>query len=150
MDFITSFAVLLVTVSLCTAIHYEVIRLFDARFRKREGMLRKHVPLVVGAVILAHLAEIILFALAFWVSAHVLNLGSFSGGKPSQPNEYFALAAESYTSFGYGDIIPSGWLRFIVSVTPLTGLLLLAWSGAFLYGVIHRQQVDGGRSSEDS
>jgi hypothetical protein len=37
---------------------------------------------------------------------------------------------------GYGDIVPLGALRLVACVESLNGLLLLAWSGAFLYGVL--------------
>lgn len=142
MQFFLSLMVILVAISACTAVHYEVIRHFDAAFRVRQGLLRKHVPVVVAVIVLAHLLEIGIFALAFWFSSFVLHLGSFVGSGPSRPEEYFALAAESYTSFGYGDIVPEGWLRFVVSVAPLIGLLLLAWSGAFLYAIIHKRALD--------
>lgn len=92
-----------------------------------------------------HLAEIALYAVSFWFISTKLNAGSFTGGQPSNPTDFFALAAESYTSFGYGDIVPSGLLRFIVSLSPINGLLLLAWSGAFLYGVVH-QRIGTGES----
>lgn len=35
----------------------------------------------------------------------------------------------------------AGWLRPIVSVSPINGLMLLAWSGAFLYAPIRQRQT---------
>ena len=139
-----SIAIALATVALCTTIHYETVGLLDRRLRARSGSLRRHVPAVVVCVIAVHLLEVLLFAFAFWLVATRLDAGAFASATPSSPRDFVALAAESYTSFGYGDIVPSGWLRFVVSLAPINGLLLIAWSGAFLYGAVHQRPADSG------
>lgn len=130
----------LVAVAACTTLHYEMIGFLDTRLRARGGTMRRHLPGVILAVIAAHLVEIAIYAAAFWLVSTKLDAGAFVGGAPTDIADYLALAAESYTSFGYGDIVPDGWLRFVVSLSPINGLLLLAWSGAFLYGAVHQRQ----------
>ena len=46
-----------------------------------------------------------------------------------------ARSAETYSSLGYGDIYPLGDIRLLASITPLIGILLLGWSGAFLFSL---------------
>lgn len=130
----------LMAVAMSTALHYEVIGFLDIRLKTRTGSMRRHLPMVILAVSAAHLAEIAIYAAAFWLVSTKLEAGAFVGGAPTDIADYLALAAESYTSFGYGDIVPDGWLRFVVSLSPINGLLLLAWSGAFLYGAVHQRQ----------
>ena len=52
--------------------------------------------------------------------------------------DYFYYAAETYSSLGYGDIFPKGEIRLIASIGPLNGILLLAWSGSFLFALVQR------------
>ena len=139
MDVFFAVVIALMTVMACTLIHYEVIRVLDQRLRDRGGLLRRHVISVVVVIMVAHLVEIALYAAAFWFISTKLDAGAFTGHKPTNSVDFFALAAESYTSFGYGDIVPTGWLRFAVSLSPINGLLLLAWSGAFLYAAVHQR-----------
>lgn len=131
----------LAAVALCTTLHYEAIRSLDLRLRKNADHIRRHIPSVILAIMALHLLEIAIYAFAFWVVLAKLGVGGFTGGAPATPAEFYALAAESYTSFGYGDIVPTGWLRFVVSLSPINGLLLIAWSGAFLYGAVHQRQA---------
>lgn len=142
MNAAASLAIALVTVALCTAIHYETVRILDHRLRARSGSLRRHVPVVVVLIVSVHLVEVLLYAVAFWLVSTWLDAGAFAGGTPSSPKDFFALAAESYTSFGYGDIVPSGWLRLVVSLAPINGLLLIAWSGAFLFSAVHQRPAE--------
>lgn len=54
----------------------------------------------------------------------------------ADPLDYFYFSIVSYTSLGHGDVFPSGHLRFITGVEALNGLLLIAWSGSFIYIVM--------------
>ena len=141
MTALAAFVIALIAVSACTGLHYEVISRLDLALAARTGSTRRHLPLIITAVMAAHLIEIAIYAAAFWLVSAKLEVGSFAGGDPVGAAQFFALAAESYTSFGYGDIVPTGWLRFIVSLAPINGLLLLAWSGAFLYGAVQQRAV---------
>jgi hypothetical protein len=44
---------------------------------------------------------------------------------------YFSLT--SYTSLGFGDIAPTGWIRFLAGMEALTGLVLIAWTASFMF-----------------
>lgn len=38
-----------------------------------------------------------------------------------------------YTTVGYGDLLPSGPIRFVAAMEALLGLMLIAWSASFTY-----------------
>jgi hypothetical protein len=124
-----------------TALHYETISYLDGRLRKHYESMRRSIPMAVAAMVCAHLVEIGIYALVFAVGAGPLGLGHFVGPRMGI-TEYFYFAAEAYTSFGYGDIVPTSGLRVIASMTPLNGLLLLAWSGSFLYAAVHQRRLE--------
>ena len=113
--------------------HYRVMRWLS------DGMARIAMTpgvriLVIGFVILAaHLVEIGLYAGAYALGDGVLAFGGFGGRVVAEPLDYLYFSIVSYTSLGLGDVFPSGLLRFITGVEALNGLLLIAWSGSFIY-----------------
>lgn len=128
---------------LTTSLHYEALlsvrRLFGARAASRHGPAG-----VLVALVAVHLVEIALYAGAYALGAYHLGLGVLRGPSGRAALDLFYFAAETYSTLGYGDIVPLGALRVLASVESLNGALLLAWSGAFLFGVI-----DGSRRDAD-
>ena len=49
---------------------------------------------------------------------------------------YFSLT--TYTSLGYGDIVPLGPSRLLAGVEALVGLVLIAWTASFTYFEMRR------------
>jgi hypothetical protein len=43
------------------------------------------------------------------------------------------LSFTTFTSLGYGDVVPVGDMRILATVEVLTGLLTIAWSASFIY-----------------
>jgi hypothetical protein len=82
---------------------------------------------VVCIILVAHLFEMGVWGLAFHL------LGMF----PDLPTAYY-FAIETYTTLGFGDVVPprewraaSGWLA-------ATGLLMFGWSTAIFANIIRR------------
>lgn len=118
----------------CTLLHYEGIRRLDAYARARRAYPTLYA--VITALIALHLAEIGVFAVLLALADGPLALGGFTGVGRMDPMDDFYFAAEAYASLGYGDIAPTGELRLLAAIAPLAGLLLLAWSGAFLFSLV--------------
>ncbi len=94
--------------------------------------------LLMLGVFAAHVVEIFIYALGFYVAINVFELGSLEGVRASGVLGHFYASAVFYTSLGFGDVLPNGHLRFIVSIEALNGLLLIAWSAAFIFAVMGR------------
>jgi len=92
--------------------------------------------LLMLGVFAVHILEILLYALGFYVAINFLGLGSLEGARGTGALGYFYASAVFYTSLGFGDVLPNGHLRFIVGVEALNGLLLIAWSAAFIFAVM--------------
>lgn len=131
MPILTATTLAIAVLALTTALHYEGLKIL-ARPRGRPRS-RPSPVLVLAALVALHLAEIGIYAMAFAASVEVLGLGSFHGMVQASGLDYFYFASQTYSTLGYGDVVPTGALRTIASVEPLNGLLLLAWSGAFLF-----------------
>jgi hypothetical protein len=72
------------------------------------------------------------------VGANLFGLGGLRGTSGNAALDFFYFAAETYSTLGYGDLVPVGALRVVAGVEALNGLMLLSWSGAFLFGVLDR------------
>ena len=114
------------------------------RFASGTHHARVLVPGVVIFVITAHLIEIAGYALIYWIADVPLDIGSFTGERPT-PLDLFYFAAETYSSLGLDDLMPHGALRLIVAIGSINGILLLAWSGAFLFAFAERMQASRNR-----
>ena len=44
-----------------------------------------------------------------------------------------AFSFTTFTTLGFGDIVPHGDLRFLTGIESLTGLVLITWTASFLY-----------------
>ncbi|HEY3696851.1 ion channel [Phenylobacterium sp.] len=117
-----------------TILHYEAIHRLDIFARHRRAY-----PALLGVIaglIGLHMTEIGLYAGLFALADGPLALGDFRGARLMGTLDYVYFAAEAYASLGYGDVYPTGEMRLIGSVAPLNGILLLAWSGSFLFSLV--------------
>ena len=131
---VTAAALSLLMLAMTSALHHHALHsLAEATGGKR--LSRLGVVAFLVALVAVHLLQIGLYAGAYALGAQLLSLGRL-GGPSGNALDYFYFAAETYSTLGYGDIVPVGALRLIASVESLNGLLLLAWSGSFLFGVM--------------
>ena len=81
--------------------------------------------------VLAHLVEIVVWALFYW-------------WQDVQPNLELAayFSAVTYATIGYGDVIPPPTWRLLASTEGLIGILMCAWSGGLIFAVVARLHQD--------
>lgn len=127
----TMLAVSLVVVTFL--FHYAVLRWLSGGMARVAMTARVRILVIVLMALAAHLVEVGLYAGAYALGDGVLALGSFGGLAVAEPLDYLYFSIVSYTSLGLGDVFPSDHLRFITGVEALNGLLLIAWSGSFIY-----------------
>ncbi len=137
-----SVALALLMLAFTTALHYEGLKLLAGA--GRSPLSRPGPVFAITVLVALHLAEIGLYAGAYALGIQVLQLGALHGVAAASSLDYFYFAAETYSTLGYGDVVPTGALRLVVSVEALNGLLLLAWSGAFLFRLL--DEPDRGRA----
>jgi hypothetical protein len=122
-----------VLVFLTTLIHYEVLRVLSSVLPRMRIPARSHLLVVVLVAFLAHIAEIALYAAAYYFLRDKLGLGTFSTQFADEFSNYLYFSTETYSSLGFGDIVPTGALRIVTGVEALNGLLLIAWTASFTY-----------------
>jgi hypothetical protein len=116
-----------------TLLHYEFLRGLSVILQKIGVSGRVRVLMGILGTFVAHILEIILYGAAYYFLRDKLGLGSFTGQFIDSFPTFVYFSAETYTSVGFGDIIPTGPLRFVCGIEALNGLLLIGWSASFTY-----------------
>lgn len=101
----------------------------------------------VMAVVTAIMAAAHLVQVALWAAALRLC------GQASDPETALYLAAQSYTSLGYGDVPMAGRWRLLGPLAAVNGLLFFGLSTAVLFAILsqlvaHRLRAEAGYRGE--
>ena len=143
-NFLFVIALGLVLVLGSSFLHYEVLRKVSAALPNLRMIPRR--MRVLGAILGglgSHLAQVSLFAIAYFLTARVYG-GSLAGGIETRTFfDYVYFSIETYTSLGLGDIYPIGSLRLLVGVESITGLLMIGWTTSFTYLEMRRHWDTG-------
>lgn len=99
-------------------------------------------PAVLILVIAAHVLEIAMYKGLFVLGRGPLALGGFAGNLHWLTGIFY-YTVETYSSLGAGDVVPFAELGLIASAASLNGILVLAWSGAFLFAVTEHVERQG-------
>ena len=124
----TSIAIILVV-----AIHYEVLTHLSEKHFTRKWPSRLLLPMGVLIVIFTHIVEIWVFAFAYILIFLFGGVGDIIGEFDYRTLDYVYFSFVNYTSLGYGDLVPTGYIRFIAGTESLVGLVMIAWSASFTY-----------------
>jgi len=121
------------TVALAVLLHYEGLRLISASLNRLTSVRRRKVLFGVYAVVLLHVAEIWLFGTSLWALLQIPEAGGLTGTASANLFEVVYLSANTFTTVGFGDVVPVGAVRFLCGTEALTGFILITWSASFLY-----------------
>jgi hypothetical protein len=117
-------------------IHYEVLFQLSKRLSLTKRITPSYKVLIcVFTIFLAHVVEIWLFGLGYYFSSQLDGIGNLFGKTANHGIilDYVYLSFVTYTTLGYGDLVASGYLRYLTGVEALVGLILITWSASFLF-----------------
>jgi hypothetical protein len=114
-------------------IHYEFLYRFTVLMPKLNVRHRFRIVIGIFAALCAHAVEIWVFALAYYGMHHRPGWGHFEGNFNGTLLDCVYFSFTSFTTLGFGDIVPIGDLRYLTGLEALTGLVLITWSASFLY-----------------
>jgi hypothetical protein len=105
------------------------------KFSGRLGDLNaRHILSVLITVVIVlsvlHIIEIVVWAAAYLSVLPAGELRSF------EEAVYFSFV--TFTTLGYGDITLSEGLRVMSGIEALNGILLVGWTSAMLFAIVHR------------
>ncbi len=115
----------------CVGVHYEGLSLATAVIRRATSAHRMRVVIGIVAGLVAHVIEVYVFA-AGWYAIERAGVAQLTIENPDFTDiSYFSFV--TYTSLGYGDIVPIGDARLLAGLEALVGLVLIAWTASFTY-----------------
>jgi len=120
-------------VALTVVIHYEMLRLLWVYIPRLKIKHRVRVIIGVFGTICAHIIEVWVFGLAFYLMISYGDFGTLQGSFDGSLTDAVYFSFTNYTTLGYGDIEPGGQLRFLASMEAITGLSLITWSASFMF-----------------
>ena len=120
-----------------TVIHYEVLRLLSFGLPIMRIPARAKLIIVIVATFGSHAVQMLLYGGVYYALIHVFLLGTLLGGSSSLATCLY-FSAETFTSLGFGDILPAGPVRMVAGAEALNGLLLIGWSASYAYLAMER------------
>jgi Ion channel len=122
-----------ILVAFAVLIHFEALNLLSMLVPKMNIWHRFRVLFGIFGALLAHIAEIWLFAFAYYFKIRSGYFGTLEGKFDNSLMDCSYFSFTTYTSLGFGDIEPTGDIRFLASLEALTGLVLIAWTASFMF-----------------
>ena len=90
-----------------------------------------------------HIIEVWIFGIAYYLLLHSPDFGSLSGMTNASIFDYVYFSATVFSTLGFGDIVPSGPIRFITGTQSIAGLTLITWSASFTFIEMMKSGDDG-------
>ncbi len=125
-------------VALCVLMHYEGLLLTSRGLQRAGGPQRVKVLYGIFSMLALHVSEIWVFGIVIWLLLHWPACGHIVSGSAQDPGvlgllDSVYLSAITYTTVGFGDVVPVGPIRFISGMEALTGFVMIGWSASFTY-----------------
>ena len=135
-------AITVLAVAACVMIHYEVLSWLSRRLGHLdhlEGHRRRKVLYGIFGVLGVHIVEIWIFGLAFYLMQFgSSSFGHIQGIAAGSLADHVYFSAVTFTTVGFGDVIPAGPIRFLAGTEALAGFVLITWSASFTYLEMNR------------
>lgn len=123
----------ILVVAIAVMVHYECLERLSLLMPRLRLRYRFRIVIGLMGAILAHIVEVWLFAAVYYLMIRSGDFGTLVGApEPNLLNcVYFSFS--TYSTVGYGDLVPVGQLRFLAGLEGLTGLVLITWTASFMY-----------------
>jgi len=122
-----------VTVAIAFLIHYELLYRMSLIIPKLPIPSRLRILFALFGALLAHVVEIWTFAFVYYYMINNPEFGELVGNFSGTLLDCVYYSFTTYTSLGFGDIVPHGPIRFLTGFEALTGLMLITWTASFLF-----------------
>ena len=140
-NIITVISLITLVISTAVIIHFEVLSALSRLMPRMKVRYRFRIAIGIFGALIAHTLEVWMFTFAYYFMIKSGDFGELVGieGVKLVGIENVDLATCAYFSFityttlGYGDIVPAGDLRFLAGLEALTGLVLITWTASFMY-----------------
>ena len=88
---------------------------------------------LIFIVLLAHVAEIWMFGVGYFLLSRNFALGGLTGLPTTELPDFVYFSAVTYSTLGFGDAVPVGPIRFLAGLESLTGFVMITWSASYTF-----------------
>lgn len=113
-------------------LHFEGLDRLNRTMPQWRMAPRMRILRLIFVIIALHIAEIWVFGIGLHLITLVPGSGDIGAGT-SRILDAVYLSTTTFTTVGYGDLVPRGPLRLVLGSEALTGFVLLTWSASFTY-----------------
>jgi len=123
-------------VSLAVLLHADVLERINEKLPNTRLPPRYRMLVVLLLILIMHGVEIWIFAAGIMIGAEIQGPGAISGTDDLMFLDAIYLSALTYTTLGYGDLVPHGAMRLMLGSEALVGFVMITWSASFSYLVM--------------
>jgi hypothetical protein len=127
-----------IIVTVVVVIHYELLRRISTLLPRMTILYNLRIAVGVIGVLIAHAIEVWVFALSYYLMVKAGGGGTFEGNFQGTIGDCAYFSFTTFTTLGFGDIVPFGPIRYLTGIESLTGLVLITWSASYLYFEMQR------------
>jgi len=142
LEILTTIAVFSFVIAFVVTFHYEVLSFLTTLLPRLNMKQRRRIVIGIFGALIAHITEVWMFALAYYVLLDAKSWGHLEGGFDGSLAACGYFSFTVYTTLGFGDIQPIGDMRHLTGAEALTGMVLITWTASFLYLEMQRNWSD--------
>lgn len=120
-------------VALTVFLHYEALQQLNRRMPHWKLPRRPRILVMIFCILAAHIVEVWVFGLAIFGLVQWPAIGTIAGGGAPNLLDAVYLSATTYSTLGYGDLVPRGPIRFMLGTEAVVGFVMITWSASFAY-----------------
>ena len=128
----------MVVVVACVVLHYEALNWLTILMKRMTLRPRRHILVLIFAILLIHVAEVWIFGIGYYFLISGEGHGALLATHTVELLDCIYYSAVCFTTLGFGDVIPTGAIRFVTGTEALTGFVLLTWSASFTFVEMQR------------
>lgn len=125
-----------VVIILCTALHYETLRLLSTRVPLPKAPPRPRIIILILVLLMLHVAEIWIFGAAYYLLLATGDHSALVGASSLSIADCVYFSATVFSTVGFGDIAPIGPIRFLTGTEAVAGLTFITWSASYTFLVM--------------
>jgi len=114
-------------------VHFEMLLHLSKLMPRLKIRYRFRIAIGIFGALIAHIVEVWLFTFAYYFMIQTGRFGTLAGIPENDLLNCAYFSFSTYTTLGYGDIVPVGHLRFLAGLESLTGLVLITWTASFMF-----------------
>ncbi|MEN8719678.1 MAG: potassium channel family protein [Oceanococcaceae bacterium] len=124
----------LLVVALTVGLQYEVLERLNYSMPRWSAIpSRLRLLGMMLLLLVMHVVEIWICGVALFVAMQFPAMGVINGVSEPMLLDCVYLAATTYSTLGYGDLVPQGPVRLLLGTEALLGLLMITWSASFTF-----------------